>query len=56
MKILGIIAEYNPFHNGHEYQIKKAKENFLSLYNALHGTQLDRSTELRPLPFGTMNI
>ena len=23
-KILGIIAEYNPFHNGHEYQIKKA--------------------------------
>ena len=24
MKILGIIAEYNPFHNGHEYQIKKA--------------------------------
>ena len=26
MKILGIIAEYNPFHNGHEYQIKKAKE------------------------------
>ena len=26
MKILGIIAEYNPFHNGHEYQIKKAVE------------------------------
>jgi len=26
MKILGIIAEYNPFHNGHDYQIKKAKE------------------------------
>ncbi len=26
MKILGIIAEYNPFHKGHEYQIKKAKE------------------------------
>ena len=26
MKILGIIAEYNPFHNGHEYQIKKARE------------------------------
>lgn len=25
-KILGIIAEYNPFHNGHKYQIKKAKE------------------------------
>ncbi len=25
-KILGIIAEYNPFHNGHLYQIQKAKE------------------------------
>lgn len=24
--ILGIIAEYNPFHNGHMYHIKKAKE------------------------------
>ena len=35
---------------------KTAADNFLSLYNALHGTQLDRSTELRPLPFGTMNI
>ena len=28
---------------------KDAKENFLSLYNALHGTQLDSSTELKPL-------
>lgn len=26
MKTLGIIAEYNPFHNGHLYQIQKAKE------------------------------
>lgn len=26
MKIVGLIAEYNPFHNGHEYHIKKAKE------------------------------
>lgn len=26
MKILGIIAEYNPFHNGHKYQIEKARE------------------------------
>lgn len=26
MKIVGIIAEYNPFHNGHYYHIKKAKE------------------------------
>ena len=28
MKVIGIIAEYNPFHNGHIYQIKKIKEQF----------------------------
>ena len=28
---------------------KDAKDNFLSLYNALHDTQLDSSTELKPL-------
>ena len=28
---------------------KDAKKNFLSLYNALHGTHLDGSTELKPL-------
>lgn len=27
MKIGGIICEYNPFHNGHEYHIKKTREN-----------------------------
>lgn len=26
MKIVGIIAEYNPFHNGHAYQIEQAKK------------------------------
>lgn len=26
MKICGIIAEYNPFHNGHAYQIEEAKK------------------------------
>lgn len=26
MKITGIIAEYNPFHNGHAYQIKAARK------------------------------
>ncbi|MBQ9180157.1 MAG: nucleotidyltransferase family protein, partial [Firmicutes bacterium] len=25
MRTLGIIAEYNPIHNGHIYQIEKAK-------------------------------
>lgn len=28
MKTIGIIAEYNPFHNGHLYHIKKVKELF----------------------------
>ena len=26
MKITGIVAEYNPFHNGHAYQLAKARE------------------------------
>ena len=26
MKVNGIVAEYNPFHNGHAYQMKHAKE------------------------------
>lgn len=26
MKTVGIIAEYNPFHKGHAYQLRKAKE------------------------------
>ncbi len=28
MKAIGIIAEYNPFHNGHYYQIQKIKEKY----------------------------
>lgn len=27
-KVIGIIAEYNPFHNGHIYQINKIKEKY----------------------------
>lgn len=26
MRVLGIIAEYNPFHNGHQYHLKKSLE------------------------------
>ena len=26
MKVIGIIAEYNPFHNGHAYQIARLKQ------------------------------
>ena len=25
-KVLGIIAEYNPFHNGHQYHLMQAKK------------------------------
>lgn len=28
VNVVGIIAEYNPFHNGHAYQIMKAKQTF----------------------------
>lgn len=28
MASVGIIAEYNPFHNGHQYQIKKIKKKY----------------------------
>ena len=26
LKVCGVISEYNPFHKGHEYQLKKARE------------------------------
>lgn len=28
MKIIGVIAEYNPFHNGHKYQIDEIKKSY----------------------------
>lgn len=28
MKSIGIIAEYNPFHNGHLYHLKSIKEKY----------------------------
>ena len=27
MKVCGIVCEYNPFHNGHKYQIDYIKQN-----------------------------
>lgn len=27
MKVAGVVAEYNPFHNGHEYQLQKTRED-----------------------------
>lgn len=32
-KVLGIIAEYNPFHNGHMYHLQKAKEQSGAQYS-----------------------
>ena len=31
-KVLGIIAEYNPFHKGHLYHLQKSKELTKSKY------------------------
>ena len=31
MKVIGIIAEYNPFHNGHLYQINQIKKEYPDL-------------------------
>ena len=31
-KVLGIVAEYNPFHNGHLYHLQKSKEETGSKY------------------------
>ncbi len=28
MKVAGVVAEYNPFHNGHEYQLAKTRSDF----------------------------
>lgn len=44
MKVVGIIAEYNPFHNGHKYQIeqirKKTNADFVAI--AMSGNFLQR--------------
>ncbi len=32
MKVTGVIAEYNPFHNGHEYQLQELKKSTDSDY------------------------
>ena len=46
MKTAGIIAEYNPFHKGHEYQIKYTKERLKADYVivAMSGDYVQRGT------------
>ena len=31
-KKIGIVVEYNPFHNGHLYQIEKIREKFAGFH------------------------
>ncbi len=44
MKVVGIIAEYNPFHNGHKYQIEELKKQTNADYviAAMSGNFLQR--------------
>lgn len=46
MKVLGIVAEYNPFHNGHAYQIEKAKKETNADYAiaVISGNYVQRGT------------
>lgn len=46
MKVIGIIAEYNPFHNGHAYQISKIRQQTNADYIvvALSGDFVQRGT------------
>ncbi len=42
MKITGIITEYNPFHNGHKYQIDKVKETCDAIVAVMSGNFVQR--------------
>ena len=46
MKVVGIVTEYNPFHNGHAYQIKELREKTNADYVivAMSGNFLQRGT------------
>lgn len=35
MKITGIVAEYNPFHMGHQYQLNEARNRYHSDANII---------------------
>ena len=42
MKIAGIICEYNPFHNGHKYQIEMLKKDFDAVVCIMSGSFVQR--------------
>ena len=35
MRIAGAVTEYNPFHKGHEYHIRKTRENGADMFAAV---------------------
>lgn len=44
MKITGIIAEYNPFHNGHAYQLQTVKQDSDGVVCMMSGSFVQRGT------------
>ena len=42
MRIAGIICEYNPFHNGHEYLVKQAKKDGCAVVAVMSGSYTQR--------------
>ena len=46
MKVSGVITEYNPFHNGHKYQLDKIREENHADYIivAMSGNFVQRGT------------
>ncbi len=44
MKVAGIIAEYNPIHNGHAYQVKRVKEECDAVVAVMSGSVVQRGS------------
>ena len=44
MKIAAIICEYNPFHNGHKYQVEKLKEEYDAIVAVMSGNFVQRGS------------
>ena len=42
MKVAGIICEYNPFHNGHKYQIDILKKEYDAVVCIMSGSFVQR--------------
>ena len=42
MRIAAVICEYNPFHNGHKYQLSLIKRNFDAVFCVMSGSFVER--------------